>query len=574
MSWQIKEELRRRLQRESGYFNLPRGGRTPFALIYPNEYRVGMSNLGLHVVYSLLNRRGDTACERFFLPERDMLSRYQKTNTPLLSLETQTPLHAFPLIGFALSFELDYFHVLTILELGKVEKLAAKKGERDPLVIAGGPCATFNPEPLADFFDAFIIGEGEAILPQFMAAYHEAKAQGLSRLKTLASLAKVPGVYVPSQYEPVYMASGALQTIRPLGEAPAKVRRQWVQDFDAEVAHTAIVTEDAEFNLYLLETARGCGRHCRFCMAGYAFRRPRVHSLAKLAEAVATAKSYGKRLGLMGAAISDYPDIDRLCALILDEGLAMSVASLRADSVTPSMVEALAGCGLKTLTIAPEAGSVRLRAVINKGITAEHVFQAVDLGLMAGIINFRLYIMVGLPWEEEEDWAAIVQLAEAVRERMNSGGSKGLLTLSVNPFVPKPFTPFQWLPMAEKSRTAAALRYLQQGLKKMPRLKIIAEAPKAALVQGILARGDRRLGKAILAAHGQGGAKKLTAAMKDSELATEFYLYRRREEDEVFPWDIIDIGVKRDYLYAELDRAAKFLPTSPCFEGCRRCGVC
>ena len=569
MSWQIRENLQERLQRENGYYRHPWGGRTPFALLYPNEYKVGMSNLGIHVVYDLLNRRSDTLCERFFLPEKPLLLRYQKTKTPLLSLESQTPLHKFPLIGFALSFEMDYFHALTMLDLGKVTLEAAKRGERDPLVIAGGPCATFNPEPLVDFFDAFIIGEGEAVLPRFMEVYHDAIQRGLKRREILSALAQAPGVYVPSLYEHIYDSAGNLQEIKPLGGAPSKIKRQWARNLDDFPAHTVVVTDDTELNLYLLETARGCGRHCRFCMAGYAFRRPRSHSLGVLQAEIEQAKAYGKRLGLMGAAISDYPEIDDLCKTILGENMTMSVASLRADSVTPPLVQALAKSGLKTLTLAPEAGSERLRKLINKGITKEHLLQAVDLGMAAGIMNFRLYIMIGLPTETEADIAAIVALAEELAKDI-----RGLLTLSVNPFVPKPFTPFQWLPMTPQEQVSTALKFLRRSLKKNSRLRLIAESPKEAYVQGILARGDRRLGQAILAAWQGGGAKAFSKAMKGKGLTAEFYLYRRRAEKEIFPWDTIDIGVKRTYLYEELRCAETLSQTSPCFSNCHRCGVC
>ena len=408
------------MEREHGYFSFPTGTRRSFALVYPNSYFVGMSNLGLHIIYDLLNRRSDTACERFFLPSGEEQREHERTGTPLLSLENQQPLHRFSLIGFAVSFEMDYFNLLCILQLGKIKLLAAERGEQDAIVLAGGPCATFNPEPLSLFVDAFVIGEGEVVMPALMDAYDAAVRQGLSRAELLHALSKVEGVYVPSLYEHDYDEAGRLCVIRPAAGAPSRVTRQWVRDLDEFPAHTVVVTDDTEFNLYLIETARGCGRHCRFCMAGYCFRQPRNRSLKVLEKEVQEAKKYEKRIGLMGAAISDYPEIDALCRDILAENLGMSVASFRADSVTEELVASLSKSGLRTITLAPEAGSVRMRKIINKGIEEEHLRHTVDLALQAGIRQFRLYLMIGLPYEEEEDIKAIVDMTVRLHEHILS----------------------------------------------------------------------------------------------------------------------------------------------------------
>jgi len=574
LDWELKEELKARLEKEQGYYVYPTGGRQRFALVYPNSYHVGMSNLGIHIIYELLNTRKDTACERFFLPERKQVEAYRKTRTPLLSMETQSPLFRFSIIGFAASFEMDYFHILEMLELGKVCLRAAERGEMDPLVIVGGPCATFNPEPLSLFADAFVIGEGEAVLPRFMDVYCEARSEGLARPELLRRLSEVPGIYVPSLYEHCYDENGMLREIKALHGAPANVERQWVRNLDEHPAHTVVVTEDTEFNLYLIETARGCGRHCRFCMAGYCFRRPRNRSLSFLEQEVRDAVPYGKRIGLMGAAISDYPEIDALCEDISREGLPMSVASFRADSVTERLVESLARGGLRTLTMAPEAGSRRMRAVINKGIEEEHLFAAMEMGLKAGIRNFRLYLMIGLPFEEEEDIDAIVELAGRLKDFMEERGSKGMLTLSINPFIPKPFTPFQWMPMADRKRLEKSLKKIQDSLKKRKHIHIIAESVKESCIQGILARGDRRISEVLLASHVSGGIRSFRRAMGEAGLSFEFYLHRERSEQEIFPWDSLSMGFRRDYLYKELKKAESFQSTPQCFDGCRRCGVC
>jgi len=574
LDWELKRELKELLAQETGYYRYPMGTRTPVALVYPNSYFVGMSNLGLHIVYELLNERDDVACERVFLPERKDLRRYENTRTPLMSIENQMPLHDFSIVAFVLSFEMDYFNVMQMLTLGKVKVKAAERTEKDPLVIAGGPCATFNPEPLSGVVDAFVIGEGEVIMPAFMDAWHEAKAQGMSREEMLCHIAKVPGIYVPSLYEHHYDEAGRLAAIEALPGAPERVSRQWVQDLDAHPAHTVVITDNTEFNFYLIETARGCGRHCRFCMAGYCFRRPRNRSLGVITREVKDALKHKRRIGLMGAAISDYPEINELCREILGEGLSMSVASFRADSVTQELVDSLAQSGLKTLTMAPEAGSKRMRAVINKGIEEEHLFQAMEMGIAAGIRNFRLYIMIGLPFEQEEDIEAIIDLANRLKDYMEEKGAKGTLTLSVNPFIPKPFTPFQWKAMADRKYVEHAFKHMTQSLRKRKNIIVNVESPKEAYVQGVLARGDRRVAEALLMAHELGGSKAFKRAMKECGLSMETYLYREREETELFPWERLDMGFTRDYLYAELKKADGQRPTIPCFDGCHRCGVC
>ena len=574
LNWKLKEALAARLAREKGYYLHSAGGRTRFALAYPNSYFVGMSNLGFHIIYDVLNRRTDTACERFFLPERRELEEYVRTRTPLLSMETQTPLSEFAVVGFAVSFEMDYFHLLDMLEAGRVPLLAAERDERAPLVIAGGPCATFNPEPLSPFVDAFIIGEGEETVGRFMDAYHAAKDDGASRAEILRLLSRVPGVYVPSLYEHIYNDSGELDVIRPIGDAPAQIERQWVKNLDDYPAHTVVVTDETEFDMYLIETARGCGRHCRFCMAGYCFRKPRNRSLSVLKDAVKAAKVYEKRIGLMGAAISDHPEIDALSEYILAENMTMSVASFRADSVTETLVRSLAESGMKTITLAPEAGSVKMRAVVNKGIEEEHLFRAMDLGMAAGIRHYRLYIMIGLPQETEEDVDAIAALTERLKDYLERNDSRSTLKLSVNPFIPKPFTPFQWMAMADKKYIEAALKRLKKSLLSRKGVELIAEPPKSAYIQAVLARGDRRVGRALYRAHTMGGAKAFRQAMKAEGLEEAYYIFRAYGARDVLPWDVLDMGVKKAYLYEEWKRAERLETTIPCFDGCRRCGVC
>ncbi len=575
MSWPLKEKLKKQLAAEQGAVIHAPGSRPGFALAFPNTYHVGMSNLGFHIIYREINASGLAACERVFLPGKKELAEHLRTNTPLMTIETQRPLYEFSLIGFAVSFEMDYFNLLAMLELGKIPLLAADRGEHDPIVIAGGPCATFNPEPLAAFIDAFVIGEGEEVIGEILAAWQRGREEGLTRRDTLLSFAAIPGVYVPCFYHDEYRPDGALAALTPAAAVPAAISRRWLHDLDARPGQTAVVTADTEFgDMYLIEIARGCGRHCRFCMAGYCFRRPRARSLASLEAAIGHAQKYRDKIGLVGAAVSDHPDIDALVALIRARGLKFSVASLRADSLTPALAQALAASGHKTITLAPEAASERLRRVINKGLDAADLERAVALAAAAGIPNIRLYIMVGLPTEDDADIAAIAELARATRGHMAAHGSNGRLTLSINPFIPKPFTPFQWLPMAPQPLVEARLAAIRAALKADKNTEILVEPPKEAYLQGILSRGDRRLGPVLLDAHRRGGPKHWSRALAAAGLDEAFYLYRDRPPDEPLPWQHLDMGLEPGYLLQELERARGEKYTPPCRPGCTLCGVC
>lgn len=546
MARKHEQELKLRLKKETGYIIHRAGGRIKFALVYPNFYRVGMSNLGIHILYELLNSRGDTSCERFFLPEPKTLIDMEKSNATILSLETQTPLNKFQVVGFSISFEQDYFNVVKILQLGKIKVRADERTNFDPIIIAGGPCATFNPVPLSKIFDAFVIGEGEIILPKLMDVLRETK--NLPREKILGEISEVPGIFIPS--------------------IPKKVSRQWVKNLDDFPAHSVIQTQDTEFNMYLIETARGCGRHCRFCMAGYCFRKPRNRSLENLKAAVEDAAKFEKKIGLMGPAISDYPQINELCKFIIEKNLPMSVASFRADSVTPELVQALAKSGQKTLTIAPEVGSEKMRRVINKTVTEKNIFSAVKFGMDAGIKNFKFYFMIGLPFEELSD---VEEIAALIVRLKNFAGEGGKFTLSVNPFIPKPFTPFQWSPMADKKYLDAALKILHDNLKKLRNTEIISESLKSAEIQAILSRGDEKISELVAQSDSQ---KKFRELIKKFNIDKNFYLYRERKFDEIFPWDFLDMGMDKKYLLAEFQQAKNLKYTSPCFENCKRCGVC
>lgn len=575
MSWSIKQKLYERYQNEEQPKRSNTGSRLEVALAFPNTYHVGMSNLGFQVIYREINSRVGTLCDRFFYPDKVDFPNHERTQMPLLSLERQKVLSGYGMIAFAISFEMDYLHILKMLTLGRVPLWSKDRKAQDALVIAGGPCATFNPEPLAEFFDAFVIGEGEDVIHEILDVYAEGQQNGWSRDEVLLKLAWVPGVYVPRFYQSVYHKDGLLAGFERIADVPEKITRRWVKNIAAVPAETTVITADTEFSdMYLIEVARGCGRHCRFCMAGYCFRRPRVQSMAVLEQAVDRAQQYRQKVGLVGAAISDYPEIDQLCAMILKKNMTLSVASLRADTLTPTLAKMLARSGQRTITLAPEAGSHKLRQVINKGISNEDLERAIDLAVQAKIPNVRFYFMVGLPFENEEDIDAIIDLARQTKIKMDTLKNRGKLTLSINPFVPKPFTPFQWLPMTSLTTVEMRLKKIREALHGDRGIEVLIESPKEAYIQGILSRGDRRLAQPLVDCLEQGNLKSLKKTLKQAGLSEEFFLYRSREFNECLPWYQLDMGLNHGYLQQELEKARLLQATKPCWDGCQRCGVC
>ena len=543
------------------------------AIVYPNTYFVGMSNLGLHIIYEEINLRNDSVCERIFLPEKKELEAYDKTKTPLMSVETQRPMHQFDVVAFDVTFEMDYFHIPLMLRHGRVPIMGKDRTEFDPIVIAGGPCATFNPEPFADFIDAFIIGEGEGIVSRVLDIIRDGKMEGLDRHAILRQLANISGVYVPSLYVPIYSDDGEFKGYHIVEGAPKTIKRHF--EMLTSGGETVVATNYTEFGaMYIIEVARGCGRHCRFCMAGYCFRVPRVRPLDILKEGVDRAEKLGKKVGLMGAAISDYPEVDELVTYIRSKDMRYSCASLRADSLTQAVVDGLADSGQKTITIAPETGSERLRRVINKGISEEHLQNAATLSAKSGIQHMRLYIMIGLPTETDEDIEAIVGLAERTQAHMAEVGCKGRLTLSINPFIPKPFTPFQWMAMDNQKTVEKKLQYIKKALQKNRRIEVLVESPKEAYIQGVLARGDRRLGAVLAACAADRGSKSFKSEMKAAGLDMDEMNYRERSFDEFLPWSHLDMGMDDGYLEMEWKRSVDEAYTPPCVQGCKRCGVC
>ncbi len=574
MTWRLREKIEALLASERGTIHKPAGAEVRVALAYPNTYHVGMSNLGLHQIYSVLNKRNDTVCERVFLPDEEDLGEYIRSNTRLFSLESKTPVSAFDILAFSVSFEQDYLNILEILRLSGIPADKRERNEGYPLTVLGGICSFFNPEPLADFFDIVMVGEGEEAAGEFIDAYKVNRAKG--RRGLLRTLCSVPGAYVPEFYEVSYNEDGTIKNRTTLESAASdRIIKRSAQDINKIPAASIILTPDTEFsNMRLVEMTRGCGRHCRFCMAGYIYLPPRNLSIESAKEQAKKSDDICGRIGLVGAALSDYPGINEVCSAIRG---GVSVSSLRADSLSRELIAGLAKSGHRTISIAPEAGSERLRKAINKGITEADVLRAADIIFGAGIPNLKLYFIIGLPTETQGDVEAIIHLAEKVRERQlvhaRAAGRIGRITLSVNSFVPKPFTPFQWEPMEQMGALNKKLRFLEKEVKKLGNTGIIHDLPKWEYVQALLSRGDRRTGRLIRTAHENGGDWK--AAARELGLDTDFHVTRRRGFDEILPWDFIDIGVRKEYLIDEYRRALEGKFTPPCRVGsCRTCGVC
>jgi radical SAM superfamily enzyme YgiQ (UPF0313 family) len=446
-------------------------------------------------------------------------------------------------------------------------------------VVAGGIATFLNPEPIAPFIDLFLLGEAETLLPDFLVVWEEAHHDSPARVEQLSHIARnVPGAYVPSLFLEDYDAEGLLTTFEPCVDIPRKIMVKPADIQEEQPATSQITSPHTEFSYTtLVEIGRGCGRGCRFCAAGFVYRPVRHQPSQRVVAAAQARLPSGGKVGLLSAAVSDHPDIDAICLQLRQTGASLSVSSLRADSITPSMLEALHASGLRTVAIAPEAGSERLRRVINKNLTEDEIINAVSAVVSAGIANVRLYFMVGLPTETEEDVQAIIELTKRVKHQQLAIGRGqqrlGTLTLSINSFVPKPSTPFQWAPFCDLSLLKRRLKKLKRALSGLANVRVHADVPRWAYIQALLARGDRRLAPLLVAVVKNGG--NWAKAIKSVNVNPEFYVHRERQRQELFPWDFIDHGVSKDYLWHEYQLALDGQTTEPCEpDVCTRCGVC
>ena len=553
MSNRLQRLARERLSREEGSVRKDWGGKIPIALVYPNLYPVGMANLGFLTVYGLLNRHDDVVCERAFLPETDAREEMVRTGVRVFSLETQRPLDDFEILAFSLSYENDYANLAAILALARIPAERSRRGPEHPLLLAGGPAAFLNPEPLAEIVDVFLLGEAEEVLEEFLDRYRENRGPA-GRTDLVRSLPSLEGVYVPSRYRPRYGEDGTLSALEPMEGAPARVRRRWVKDLDAFPTATTVVTPEAELpGIFLVELGRGCGRRCRFCSTGCIYGPVRYRRPEVLREALGAGIERGLRLGLVCASFGDYPDLDALCDWILDAGGRLSAPSLRVERLTDRLLEALRASGQRSVTLAPEAGNDRLRRLLNKPFTDEDLLDTADRLAGHGIFGMRLYFMVGLPGEQDRDVMGVADLTRRIRHRFlraaRSTARMGEITLSIHPFVPKPSSVFQWCAMEEERTLKARLKRIRDALRKVPNVTVTHGLPKWAYLQALFSRGDRRVLPFVLA--GASAEPDWKRLFRTSSLNPDFFVYRRRPEEEVLPWDFIDHGVSREGLYRE-----------------------
>lgn len=510
------------LSREQGAIVKDWGGRLPIALVYPNSYYIGMSNLGIHAIYKLLNGYSDVVCERAFWGDK-----------PVLSLESQRPLVDFAAIVFSISYELDYFNVVNILKNSSIPLYAAERKDHHPLVIAGGVCITANPMPIAPFFDCLCIGEAEPIVPTLLSVLSQGDGK---RDSTLEELAKLPGIYVP-QYNN--------------GKA---ITRQWAQNLDDFMVSSTVLTPDTELgNLYLIEVERGCSWGCRFCLVSSTFCPIRYHSLDCLTEQARDGLKYRKRLGLVGPVVSDHPRIVELLSGLRRMGAGLSLSSLRVSPLSTEVLNEMAKGGVRTITLAPEAGSRRLRRIIGKNISEDDILAAVTKVAEQGIRQLKLYFMIGLPSETDDDIEQIIKLSIGCKDILDRGGAGSRLSLNVAPFVPKAGTPFQWLPMANLPTLNRRLTMLKKGLSPKG-IKIKSESIAWSHVQGALARGDEKMA-GVLASMEEVSLAGWRRAIEQCQLDINHYVFEKWDVNDKLPWETINLGIPNEHLVQELNRA-------------------
>jgi radical SAM superfamily enzyme YgiQ (UPF0313 family) len=563
-------------------------GMLPVALLYPNTYQLAVSSLGFQLVYSQLNDFPDVVCERFVYPS---------ANAPLRSLESNRPLGDFAVVLASISFEDDYPRLAALLSAGGIEPFALDRAQRkiepgSPLVILGGVAVFMNPEPLAPFADIMVIGEAEPVLDRLVDKIRDQFARGRERRDFLLDVGRLlPGCYVPSLYSFEFGADGRVLSVRHEPGLPDRVTRVAAARLET-ASHSRLLSPDAELGMFMTELGRGCSMGCRFCAAGFIYRPPRRWDVETILKGLHACPAEMHRIGLLGMEMAGQEVLDRVSAYLEENACSLSFSSLRADRISSKLLSLLSRSGLKSVAIAPDGCSERLRRVINKGLTEEDLLGAAEKLVGAGIVNLKLYVMVGLPTETEEDLEEMVCLVKRLQERIlpigRTRGRVSEITLSVNSFVPKPWTPFQYVsfgglaPEIAKQRrnekeALAALKekisYLRKGLAHVANLRIKVDRPERVLQQAVYARGDRRLGPVLLdiGVHGL----TLKQALKKHGLTAWEYAIRPRDNHEQFCWDVIDHGIRKEYLWQEFGKSMQEKSTIPCNPArCKSCGVC
>jgi radical SAM family uncharacterized protein len=557
-----------------------------FALAYPDTYEVGMSNLAVPILYEILNSQADVLAERAYAPWGDMEAAMRENKILLSSLENKKPLGEFDIIGFSLGYELSFTNVLNMLDLAGIPVLAAERNDSHPFIIAGGSC-TLNPEPMADFIDAFIVGDGEEVILEFIDTYR--KVKGVGKEKLLRQLANIPGIYVPSLYKVEYQPDGLIKSFDPTApEAKAKIQRRLVSKLPPAPVKPIVPFIEPIHDRAAIEVQRGCSRGCRFCQAGMVYRPVRERSPEEIIQATGDLISncgYDE-VSLLSLNTTDYPGVDKLVAKMTERypGVTISLPSLRLDDFSINLVSSLPTKNRTGLTFAPEAGSERLRRAINKNITDESLLATAGTAFKRGWTSFKLYFMLGLPTETNEDVAGIVALVDKVREEgRKASGRKPMIRISVSTFVPKPHTPFQWCKQEDAASLIARQEILQNGLQQKG-VRLSWHDPGVSLLEAAISRGDRRTGKVIKRAWELGckfdawselySHQKWLQAFADSGMDPAFYALRERSLDEILPWSFIDAGVSEEFLKREYLRAQTGEDTGDCRTGaCNACGL-
>ena len=560
MDWKLKKKYAAVLERETGYVKKVWGTCNTVCLAYPNQYRTGMTNLGFQTVYKIFNEHSSFLCERVFLPASGNDAEYVSGAAEMVSLESQKSIAEFDILAFSLSFENDYPHVLKMLTLACIPLLAKDRPDRYPLVIGGGIALTLNPEPLADFFDLFILGEAEETLPQFNRYFEASRCLGYDRRRLLKDLQKkINNIYVPGLYKVKYSAESRIQSIAPIEAGlPEKIKIKHIKDINTFCTEEVISAPQTEMeDMFLVEVNRGCARSCRFCAASFAYRPARFRGSAEIIDAIDRGLLKKKKIGLVGTAVSDHPDLIHICEYIIAKKAQAGIGSLRIDRINEKIVDLMKANGIETVALAPEAGSQRMRDLLRKDITEADIIRATELLVEKEISNLRLYFMVGLPKEEEQDIDAIIELAGKIKHHAlhYSDGKRKFrrITLSINQFIPKPATPFQWCALADVNAVGKKIKKIENAFRREKSIKVIHDVPKWNYVQALLSLGDRRVGEILLAVNRLEG--NWARALKEVNVNPDFYVYRYKPLDEILPWDIIDLGVSKKALINEYRKA-------------------